>query len=62
MLALSVNRPLLFSAVKIHLDFLQTHKIGNIGIIANTVFRYICSFLLYLHHMMLENVKLDVSE
>ena len=27
----------------LHLDFSQTHKIGNI--IANFVFRYICSFL-----------------
>ena len=25
----------------------QTHKFGNIGLIANCVFPYICSFLLY---------------
>ena len=29
--------------------FSQTHKIGNIATIANFVFPYICSFLLYLH-------------
>ena len=27
--------------------FSQTHKIDNIGTIANLVFPYICSFLLY---------------
>ena len=41
--------------------FSQTHKMGNIGIIANFVFTEICSFLLYLHYMMLVNVKLDIS-
>ena len=44
-----------------HSWFSQTHKIGNIGIIANFVFPEICSFLLYLHYMMLVNVKLDVN-
>ena len=29
-------------------SFSQTHKVGNVGIIANFVFIYICSFLLYL--------------
>ena len=32
-------------------DFSQTHKIGNIDIIANFVFPYICSLLLYLQHV-----------
>ena len=41
--------------------FSQTHKIGNIGIIANFVFLDICSFLLYLHYMVLINVKLDIN-
>ena len=41
--------------------FSQTHKIGNITIFANFVFPYICSFLLYLQHMMLVNMKLDIS-
>ena len=31
--------------------FSQTAKIGNIAIIANFVFKYICSFLLYLYHI-----------
>ena len=39
--------------------FSQTHKIGNIGIIANFVSPYIYSFLPYLHHMVFANVKLD---
>ena len=39
-------------------DFSQT---GNIGIIANIVLPYICSFLPYLHHMMSVNVNLDIS-
>ena len=41
--------------------FSQTLKIGNIGIIANFVFPYICSFLPYLHHIILVNVKFYVS-
>ena len=44
-----------------HFGFSQTHKIGNIGIIANFVFPKICSFLLYSNYMMLVNVKLDIS-
>ena len=36
------------------------HKIGNIAIIANFVFQYICCLLLYLYHMMLVNVKIDI--
>ena len=39
----------------------QTHRIANIGIIAKFVFPHICSFLLYMHHMMLVNIKLDIS-
>ena len=41
--------------------FHTTHKITNIGIIANFVFPYIYSFLLYLYHMILVNLKLDIS-
>ena len=41
--------------------FLQIHKLVNIGINANFVFPYIHSFLLYLYHMMLVDVKLNVS-
>ena len=31
-----------------HSSFSQTYKVGNVGIIANFVFPYICSFHLYL--------------
>ena len=41
-------------------SFSKSYKIGNIGIIANFVFPYICSCLLYLYKMMLVSVKLDV--
>ena len=41
--------------------FSQKHKIGNIDIIANFVFPYICNFLSYLQHMMLVNIKLDIG-
>ena len=41
--------------------FSQTHKVVNIGIIVNFVFPNISSSLHHLHHMMLVNVKLDVS-
>ena len=37
-------------------------KVGNVGIIANFVFSYICSFLLYLHQPMLVNVKLEAKD
>ena len=40
--------------------FSQTHKIANIGIIANFVSPHICSFLLYLQYIMLVNIKLDI--
>ena len=43
------------------LGFSQMYKIGNIAIIANFVFPYICSFLHYLHHIMIVNEKLEVS-
>ena len=43
------------------LGFSQTHKIGNIGIIANFVFTYICSSLPYLQYMVLVDIKLDIS-
>ena len=41
--------------------FSQTHKIDNVVNIANFVLSYICSFLLYLYHMMFVNVKLYIS-
>ena len=41
--------------------FSQTHKIGNIGIIAKFEFPYFCSFLLSLQHMILVNMKVDIS-
>ena len=41
--------------------FPQTHKVGNNGINANFVFKYICSFLHYLDLKVLVNMKLDVS-
>ena len=40
-------------------SFVQIHKIGNVGIIANFLFLYICNFLLYLHHLMF--ARLHVS-
>ena len=42
--------------------FSQTPIMGKIGIVANFVFPYIKSFLLYFHIIMVVNVKLDVSE
>ena len=42
-------------------SFSQTHKVGNVGIIANFVFPYIFSFLLYLHQLMLVNVRLEIK-
>ena len=42
-------------------SFSQKHKIGNIAINVSFVFPYICSFHLYSQHMMLVNVKLDIS-
>ena len=41
--------------------FSQTHKVGNIGIIANFVFLEIRSFLLSLDFIMLVKVKLDIT-
>ena len=41
--------------------FSQTHKIDTAINIANIVLPYICSFLLYLYHIMFVNVKLDIS-
>ena len=41
--------------------FSQTHKIGNICIIANFVLPSIYSFLFYLHGMVLVNMKIDIS-
>ena len=42
-------------------SFSQTHKDDNVGIVVNFVFPYICSFLLYLHQLMLVNVKLEIT-
>ena len=47
--------------IKTQSGFSLRHKIGCDDIIANFVFPYICTFLPYLHHMVLVNVKLDVS-
>ena len=44
-----------------HSRFSQTHTVGNIAVIAIFVFPYICSFLLYLHQLMLVNVKLEIE-
>ena len=41
--------------------FSQSHKVGNVGIIANFVFTYICSFLLYLQQMISVNMKLEIK-
>ena len=49
------------STSKTHAGFSQTDKISNIFMIANFVFPCICSFLLNLQHMMLANVKFDIS-
>ena len=48
--------PIVFYSV-----FSQTDKNGNIGIFADFVFPYICSFLFNLQPVMLVNVKLDIS-
>ena len=37
------------------------HKIGNIDIIGNLVFSYIYSFLPYMNHIIVANVKLHAS-
>ena len=44
-------------STKLHSGFSQTKEVGKIGIICP----HICSFLLNLQHMMLLNVKLDMS-
>ena len=55
---LGTYSPVLYWCVAIlKSGFSQRYTIGNI----NFVFPYICSFKLYLHYMMLENVKLDIS-
>ena len=38
-------------------SFSQSHKVGNVGIIANFVFQHIGSFQLHLPQVMLINVK-----
>ena len=37
------------------------HKCTKLSLISNFVLLYICSSFFYLHHMMLVNMKLDVS-
>ena len=44
-----------------HSSFPQVHEVGNVGIIANFVLPYICSFLLYLHQAILVNTKLSIK-
>ena len=46
---------------KSHSFFSQSHKVGNVGIIANFVFPYFCSFLLYLQQMMSIKAKLEIK-
>ena len=41
--------------------FSQLHKVGNVVIIANFVFTYIYSFLLYLQQLMSVNMKLEIK-
>ena len=52
----------LWRKINVYSSFSKTHNIGNIGIIANLIVPYICSFLLYLYYFTLVNVKLDVHE
>ena len=42
-------------------SFSLTHKVGNVGIIANSAFTHIRSFLLYLYKLILVNVKLEIK-
>ena len=44
-----------------HSCFSQSYKVDNCGIIANFVFPYICSFLLYFLQLFLVNVKLEIK-
>ena len=55
------EQDLLFYLNPTHATFSQTHKVGNNGINANFVFPYNGSFLNYLHHMILANMKFKVS-
>ena len=41
--------------------FPQTHIIGNIGISANSVFPYICSFIINICHTNVVNIELYIS-
>ena len=45
-----------------HLSFSQKHNVDNVDIIANFVFPYNCSFLLYLYPLLLVNVKLELRD
>ena len=56
-----VLEQLLLSVVLLCSDFSQATDVANIGIITNFVCPHICSYILYLQHMMLVNVKLDIS-
>ena len=42
-------------------EFFTNAQNWQCGIIHNVVFPYICSFMFYLQHMVLENVLLDIS-
>ena len=48
-----------FTSHVLQSSFSQTHKVDNVGIIANFVFSYICSFLLHLHQLIVINMKLE---
>ena len=42
-------------------DFYKLSQVGNVGIISNFVFLYICNFLLYLPQLMLIKAKLEIN-
>ena len=50
-----------FTSRPVQSRFSQTHAFGNTGINTNSVIPWICNFLIYFQHIMLVNVKLDVS-
>ena len=61
MVTQSTNKYRITPTQVIHSSFSQIHKVGNIGFIANFVFSHITSFILYLHQLMLVNVKLEIK-
>ena len=42
-------------------SFSQTHKVDKVGVIANIVFRYMCSSLCCVKQLMLVNVKIEIK-